>query len=417
MDSPHCWLCDVPIDESLRDKEHIIPEALGGRRTVTDFICKKCNNDTGSKWDAPLVESMRPLISIACADPHGKGRPSIRQIAGGGMVEQCPDGRWIIAPDRPLRLASRIADREFEVHGHPGFDNRTREVKQFKEWIESFSYLDVGFDVKEISSAIRVEPKVFDGQVEAYHEVVIGDRASVRSMLKSILALAFEAGADSSDCLPLLAYLRGEATDFPYVLYGVYGGKDVVRNRSGETLYCVHVRGDQKNGELIAYGEMSGYRIVLAISRNYIGPAFTSTYAVDVVGRQEKETECDLKGSMVLAAEWLMPVYGIDDYDHWKWLLLASLDGQVSKWFKRTDFRIRKYLERNSSELLPPNEVLLEAVCFADDCHEVLSNVFDEYQLDVTGLKDFRSNVVARLQLLASAMGTIIPFKSPAIIR
>ena len=209
MNLAKCWLCNVSIDDSLRHEEHIIPRSLGGRKTVTDFICKKCNNDTGSKWDEPLLESVRALVSIACAGPPGKGRPSQWLMAGGKPINQYPDGRWELAADLPLRLASRIDSREFEIHGQPHLNNIAKEIGDFKGWIENFSSSEVGFDVKAVSSSIRVERKVTDEEIEARHDFLIGDRESVKSILKSILALAYQAEVDSSNCLPLLAYLRG----------------------------------------------------------------------------------------------------------------------------------------------------------------------------------------------------------------
>ena len=48
-----CWLCDRPLTDS---KEHVFPKGVGGTKTVSGFICKKCNNDTGSQWDKHLLQ-------------------------------------------------------------------------------------------------------------------------------------------------------------------------------------------------------------------------------------------------------------------------------------------------------------------------------------------------------------------------
>ena len=51
-----CWLCGEPMDES---KEHVLPESItyGGSLRVSGFICTRCNNITGTEWDAALVVS------------------------------------------------------------------------------------------------------------------------------------------------------------------------------------------------------------------------------------------------------------------------------------------------------------------------------------------------------------------------
>ena len=48
-----CWLCLRDLTET---KEHIIPESMGGRKTVRGFICRACNSKTGHDWDAAVTE-------------------------------------------------------------------------------------------------------------------------------------------------------------------------------------------------------------------------------------------------------------------------------------------------------------------------------------------------------------------------
>ncbi|MDD9994574.1 MAG: hypothetical protein OXS35_02330 [Dehalococcoidia bacterium] len=48
-----CWLCDEQLTET---KEHIIPESMGGRKTVRGFICRDCNSKTGHDWDVAVAE-------------------------------------------------------------------------------------------------------------------------------------------------------------------------------------------------------------------------------------------------------------------------------------------------------------------------------------------------------------------------
>ena len=54
-----CWLCKCPINEGNTTKEHIIPNAIGGRRTVKGVLCRTCNSTTGERWDAELVKQLK----------------------------------------------------------------------------------------------------------------------------------------------------------------------------------------------------------------------------------------------------------------------------------------------------------------------------------------------------------------------
>lgn len=57
--------CALEIDKKCKkfftekNEEHILPSAIGGRKKVTGFICKSCNNTSGHKWDSPLVNSLK----------------------------------------------------------------------------------------------------------------------------------------------------------------------------------------------------------------------------------------------------------------------------------------------------------------------------------------------------------------------
>ena len=53
----HCALCEAPFDEANDSREHVIPNAIGGRKAVRDFICRQCNNTTGAYWDNELAAS------------------------------------------------------------------------------------------------------------------------------------------------------------------------------------------------------------------------------------------------------------------------------------------------------------------------------------------------------------------------
>jgi len=50
--SSECALCDIKITKDNDTKEHIIPNAIGGRKKITGFICKDCNLRSGDEWES-----------------------------------------------------------------------------------------------------------------------------------------------------------------------------------------------------------------------------------------------------------------------------------------------------------------------------------------------------------------------------
>ena len=72
--SKQCVLCDGVISEKNMTAEHIIPNAIGGRKKVSGFICRDCNNRTGTEWDAKLVDQrLLHFLSLTVNRQRGEG--------------------------------------------------------------------------------------------------------------------------------------------------------------------------------------------------------------------------------------------------------------------------------------------------------------------------------------------------------
>ena len=42
-----CALCEAPSGNGNDSREHILPNAIGGRKTVRGFLCRVCNTMAG----------------------------------------------------------------------------------------------------------------------------------------------------------------------------------------------------------------------------------------------------------------------------------------------------------------------------------------------------------------------------------
>ena len=50
-----CALCGEPFADGDDSREHIIPNAIGGRKKIAGFLCRNCNSKTGKEWDSELA--------------------------------------------------------------------------------------------------------------------------------------------------------------------------------------------------------------------------------------------------------------------------------------------------------------------------------------------------------------------------
>lgn len=69
-----CVLCNESLAGKNRSKEHIIPNAIGGRKKTTGFICNTCNNKLGEKWDSDLAKQLN-WFSLAVGISRERGYP------------------------------------------------------------------------------------------------------------------------------------------------------------------------------------------------------------------------------------------------------------------------------------------------------------------------------------------------------
>jgi hypothetical protein len=109
---PLCLFCPTELDATTKP-EHILLNALGGRKTTTKAICSACNNKFGGTIDNVLtsqVTALRNLLQLESGT--GKAAPTLKNVQAGehkvnikgegGLelvaepftIERLGDGRW-----------------------------------------------------------------------------------------------------------------------------------------------------------------------------------------------------------------------------------------------------------------------------------------------------------------------------------
>jgi hypothetical protein len=109
-----CLFCPVELDETTKP-EHILLNALGGRKKTTDAICSTCNNKFGGTIDDVLTSQVKELRNLLQLE-SGKGdaAPTLKKVQAGEhkvnikgdgslelvatpfTIERLEDGRWTV---------------------------------------------------------------------------------------------------------------------------------------------------------------------------------------------------------------------------------------------------------------------------------------------------------------------------------
>ncbi|HGO6126871.1 TPA: HNH endonuclease, partial [Burkholderia cepacia] len=278
-----CPLCDDPIALKGDSSEHIIPNSIGGRRTIRGFICKDCNSRTGDSWDAEIWRQFSHVAMMHGVD-RDRGEPPSMQIqtVDGNRYLLLPDGRMTI--ERPIFSA---------VDGERGtnINITARDAKEARRMAKQVVRKYPKLELQNLLSTMTARETPLDSPVTFTSG--FGGELAGRSMVKSAIALAVSVGLSARTCDVAMAYLRDSAATPSYAFFYI---RDLVANRPHTHAFnCVSVVGDPLRRKLLGYVEyFSMSRIVVIMSDTYDGECFRSTYAFNPANGDSLDLQIDL---------------------------------------------------------------------------------------------------------------------------
>ena len=303
-----CALCGRPIQAGNRSREHVIPNAVGGRKTVSGFICKDCNHKTGATWDHALCIQLQPLCTLLNIRRHrGTNQPVPVETLKGDTFLVHPDGRMSIR-----QPACSVRDRE----GRKEMNIKVPSMRDLKRMLPGLARKYPTLDVKRLLSDAMPRREYLEDPLSI--PLSFGGKHAGRSIVKSCLALATEAGVHLGDCEHARDYLLADGEP----CFGYYNETDVVLNRPARVFFhCVFVQGDPASGKILGYVEYFGFqRMVLCLSSRYDGEPFSLCYAIDPISGEN----VDLQIRLALAPEDIAAAYSYEKLDTDK--LKSALD-------------------------------------------------------------------------------------------
>jgi hypothetical protein len=266
-----CTLCATPITDANDSQEHIIPNAIGGWKTVSGFVCNSCNNSKGHWWDATLAKQFGWLSLMAGVErDRGELQPVPVTTVSGKEYLLYPNGSF---EPRRFQYSQRVDGEKVIV----SFVARTPQEahKKIAELKKKYPKLDAEGALKAATMTSRpLDEPLLISMPEGGPDVG-------RSVVSTALAYAKHIGINPEQCEVALHFLRVQ--NCPPTCYGWSFLEDVIPNRPSETLFhCVSIFGDPRSGKLFAYVEYFSYaRWHIELSRQYVGPEIYSTYAID----------------------------------------------------------------------------------------------------------------------------------------
>ena len=314
-----CALCEVEITDQNDANEHIIPNAIGGRKKIRGFICRNCNNVTGHQWDNVLAKQFETLC-LLLGIRRGAGRiPSKRfKTTENEDVILHPDGSMTFARPHITRTKERI-----HITNIPKADARKYIRSLERKYPEG--RLDVGEGSTYLSGLLH----------ESWS---LGGPQMGRSIVKSAFSLAVHCGVRPIECERAREYLLNRDGE---PCFSYFYSRDILENRPDEVLFhCVLLRGDPVARKLVGYVELFGFlRMVVCLSDNYIGKEFERGYSIDPLIGKEIELVVDLEVESGCGSE----EHGLEmDEDNFRRCINHALSIAYRNYYGRVQGRVVK---------------------------------------------------------------------------
>ena len=355
----NCAFCGITFTTANDSKEHIIPNAIGGRRTVTRFVCKSCNAKSGSNWDSALADQFKPICTLLNIDRHRGNVPSLRvQTIGGDTLQLHADGR--ATSPHPKVTETRIDNQVSIQVTAPSMTEFTRTLRRLAD---KYPQIDVDKALRDARTTRKFIRDPWMIKVEGRPE-------AERSIVKSLVAMAAYHGIDIENLEHAREYLLSDGSP----CFGWLNDVDIVVNRPPERFFhCVFIRGDPENKQILGYVEYFGYqRFVACLSSNYNGDPIDCGYAIDPVTGEELA----LRVELAIPPEEIQAIHRNERFSHS--VLRDALNRLLAHWSKKDIDRAMSDAIQDAVEHVFSVSDVSESESVSDEEAWVLSKRFGE---------------------------------------
>jgi HNH endonuclease len=283
MRTRKCILCSIEITGGNDSREHLIQNSIGGRKRVRGVTCKTCNSATGEEWDAEFARQLQPLSAFfSITRQRGEVPPHLLTTVSGQEFIRRSDGQMTVA---------RPSYEEAQTDGGVRISISAPTMQQARQLLNRAKARYAQIDADSIVASAESKYQYLDEPMKM--SLGFGGEKAGRSLVKSCVTLAVNAGMDAAECVNALEYLRNPK-GFP--CFGYFYERDLICNRPNEVFHCVAISGDPQSGQLIGYAEYYGvYRVIVGLSDRYTGRPVKAVYAINpITGKEISGLDVDL---------------------------------------------------------------------------------------------------------------------------
>ena len=268
-----CWLCDGPLTDS---KEHVFPKGIGGTKTVSGFICNKCNNDTGSKWD-------KNLLQLLVFNRMEHGLIDSVSAALDAVSQEGVDGhrRFKMFDFRDVRVSDTTKDVSENPDGSLHVNVSAGNLKALKRAIKGLKRKYPKLEDIDVRQSVSTGSGGKIGKLNSKVAFTVPNLE--KSVIKTAVAWAFATGSDPRDCELGYHYLRGIPVFGSRQEFGLINVKSLAEPMLARDYHSVAVRRDGERSSIVALVDYFGwFQFHLPLSFQYEGETMMHIHSVNV---------------------------------------------------------------------------------------------------------------------------------------
>ena len=280
----NCYICNVKLNDSNKSIEHIIPNAIGGRLTSKDLLCKDCNSKYGQDSEAKLMSQFNFYANfLMIKRQRGNPQPVI--------MENQKDGKKYSVNHEGMPTIDKPTINKVEEDGKLHFTITARNMKEGREILNRLSKKYKKLNVDEILKTA----KEFDEYIQEplHYKIVTGGIDVLPAVLKMALDYyIFKTG----DIFPVRNAIEDLKSNKTAKVEPIVLEKRLYELDENEVSHCIYLRGSQEEKKLYAIIELFNInQFIVKLSDNYNLPDFEDLYVFDVLLCSERRKEIKYK--------------------------------------------------------------------------------------------------------------------------
>ena len=279
-----CYLCGIELTPENGSEEHIILNALGGRYKTKKLLCKKCNNNSGSDYDAVLANQYHFFTSILGVD-LARGKPPV-------LIMKADDGQtYIIQNGTTPILSHPIVKNEKIDETSSKVSITARSKEELEQKLNDFKKKGYKIDIEEAmkNAVYRREPS------PTMHSMLsFGGIESFPAILKMAVSQYIDKTDDIENVKSAIEDIRNppkDIKDFKKVELCILE-KDIFEVEEGEISHSILLNASAEKQKLYAVIQLfNTQQYIVKLSDTYNGSDFTDLYVYDVLKKSEIKKE------------------------------------------------------------------------------------------------------------------------------